>query len=139
MSRIIFGTLIPVLAIGVIAAVIITREHSHAPVVHSVAAYESCIRTAGLAARGATASVSLTHFRACQRLLPPGTVVENAQPQGSGESQAAFEQCIRSAIAKLGGQGFGQRGPSPALETAEAVCRSLGQPPTGRPSGSSTP
>jgi hypothetical protein len=137
MSRIIFGTLVPVLAIGAIAALIITRQHSHAPVVRSVGAYESCVRAAAHAAHGAT-GVSIASLRACQRLLPPGTVVENVQPQGSGGSQAAFNQCMRSAIAKLGGRGFGRHGPSPALETAEAVCRSLSQP-AAQPSGASTP
>ena len=137
MSRIIFGTLVPVLAIGAVAALIITHQHSRAPVVHSVAAYESCVRTAARKGHGAT-GVSVTSFRACQKLLPPGTVVENAPSQGNSEAEAAFEQCVRSAIAKLGNREFGRHGPSPALETAEAVCRSLSQPATP-PSGSASP
>ncbi len=142
LRTVVLRTFLPVVVIAAAAALIITQGRSHPErgVVQSVAAYESCLRSHGVAA---SANAGPDVVRRCEAFLPPGTAVGTyGKPD---PRQAAFQQCVRNAAANLPQHGFGAGrfggGPSSAFRRAVEVCQSLAQgagsapPATGTTTG----
>jgi hypothetical protein len=135
LTKILFGTLLPlVVALGV-GIWIFTRHGAPTPVLRaqSIALFESCMQAHGSpVGRGGGSAAA---FQACADRLPPGTQLNGLTQESASQEQEqhVYEQCMQSATANIshGPRGFSRGGS--ALQTASDLCRSLVQGSLARP------
>jgi hypothetical protein len=138
---VVLGTLIPLVAIGTIVAIIVSR-HNHSAKVdtgRSIAAFQACMKDEGADSPSVIANARLLQSDAvaCKGHLPGGVVLPDFTQTTDGpppDAQQAFAQCVRTALSGLGGGGRFVRPSRAAYQNALALCRSLtpGAPGQGR-------
>ena len=150
--KIILGTVVPIVAIGVATILIMTQgsAKSNAATGRSLAAFNACLTAKIEASPGQSPNPTelQQEAEACGNHLPPGTPVPDfaRSQRPSNSEQQAYDQCMQAALAN--GQNPGRVGGinRQAFENASAMCRALigaggSQPqttPTTRTSGPPT-
>jgi hypothetical protein len=139
MTKIVFGTLLPIGAAVLIAVVVLTQKHHHSAAdTHSFAAFQSCFAAQGGDTQAARTNTRLMEAAAtaCRSHLPPGTRLPSlTESVNEQQAQQAFSKCMQAATADLRGghgRGFGPFGGGSsfqqAIEKAEALCRAVSTP-----------
>jgi hypothetical protein len=136
--KLVFGTLLPVIVVGVALVVMLTHKSKSKPATtgRSVAAFTACMSDEGADSPSERANARMLRQDAvaCQTHLPKGMTLPTFQPaSGTSESaREAFAQCMASATANLRGRSrFGGGSSRSALANAVALCRSVtGSRPT---------
>ena len=140
MTKVVFGTLLPVAAGILITVVVLTQKHHHSAAdSHSYAAFQACFEAQGGDSPAARTNTRLLQedAEACRDHLPPGTKLPSlAATLNEQAAQAAFQKCMQAATANLhhgfGGGGFGGRfggsSAEKAFEKAVALCRAVSTP-----------
>jgi len=142
-SKIVYGTLIPLVAIAALAIWVVTQQGNGTKVVRSLAAYNKCLVSHVSRQAGHGPGTSFEAFQACDKFRPAG--VETGVVGQTSAAEARVEECIRNSTANLPHGGFGRGGPSAAFRAAIAACQSLAGAPaassgaSGAASGSTTP
>lgn len=138
---VVLGTLLPLIVVGTIVAIVITRHNhsSKSDTGRSVAAFEACMKDEGAYTPSVLANSRLLQLDAvsCKGHLPRGTVLPDFTQTTEGppaDGQQALADCVRTALAGLGGGGRFARPSQAAYQNALALCRSLtpGAPGQGR-------
>jgi hypothetical protein len=134
LARLVVGTVAPALAVAAVVVLVVvqqSRPRSSPSVTPSIAAFEACLRAHGIA-DGQQGSDVGRATRACRSALPAGTQAQAFGPAPTPRQasiQAAFEQCVRNAVAGLP-RGGGPLGGGPSrrsFEDALSVCRATAQ------------
>ncbi len=140
MTKVVFGTLVPIAAGVLILVVVLNQRHHHTAVdSHSYAAFQACFEAQGGDSPAARTNTRLLQedAEACQDHLPPGTKLPSlAATLNEQAAQEAFQKCMQAATANLrrgfGGGGFGSRFGSSsgrqAFEKAVALCQAVSTP-----------
>jgi len=135
MTKIVFGTLLPVAALIVGGILVFNQHTSSASSTRSIAAFDDCLKAHGYEPGRTDSSQTSAAVRACRNKLPPGTQLPRSGGNSRGGNAQAFNDCIRSSTAGLGRGGFSALDRQ-KFEEAIEVCRALVQ---GSGSGSAPP
>jgi hypothetical protein len=141
----VLGALLPTVVIAVAAVLFFTHRHhvdaKSAPVpAQSIPAFEACMKDEGADTPSMAANWRLLAAAAdaCKQHLPKGIPLPDFTPpaQPAQTPRDSFQECLRSVLAGLAGNG-GTRFSRPsqkAYRNAVALCRSLapGAPGQGR-------
>jgi hypothetical protein len=131
--KVLFGTLLPILAVAGFAAWVITQHHSSEPsATRSIAAFESCIRAHGVTGGSTSADQARQASQACAGKLPPGTRIGSfggSTDRPTASEEEAFNECMRSATAGIPRRPGSAE--SDAMRNAVDMCRALTQTTSG--------
>jgi hypothetical protein len=133
-TKVIFGTLIPVAVAVVIAVLFLTqKDHHSAADTHSYAAFQACFEAQGGDTQAARTNTRLLEeaAQACRDHLPPGTSLPSfTVTAGQERAQQAFQKCMEAATANLhhGFSRFGGSSNREAFEKAIALCQAISIP-----------